>query len=422
MSNTETVRAEDGKPNGLRRAELLSRSLAETARRFRLSKRSRRTSGVDSFRMRRHARLFRTAFLVSFVLLVLLPSVLAGIYFGLIASPQYVAEAKFAVRTGELPKLDGMSAATGIPVAKIAQDTLVVTNYMESRAIVEALEERIGLRNLYSADHIDWFARFNRDKPIEKFVKYWQFMSDAHVQGMSGIVVFSAHAFSPEDAKRIADTVIDLSEALVNDMNNRMLHAAVADAEREFERSAERLSRARAEFQKVRNIAGILDAAQAGKGLADLVTIVQTERLRLQREYETQSKYVSGTAPQMRGLRDRLRALDDQIAELEAKMTTQRPTTVADKVLSEAMTQFAQQDLERRIAERQYAAAASALEVARIASQKQLVYLAPFVRPALPEESRYPRPVLFTCLAVIGSLSIWGLFCGIITMIRNHMA
>ncbi|TXL75679.1 lipopolysaccharide biosynthesis protein [Vineibacter terrae] len=422
MSDNE-VSPPDEKAPALRRAELMSRSLAETARRFRMSKRSRRAFGTGTFRMRRHARLFRTIFMVSFALVVVAPTLTAGAYFGLIASPQYVAEAKFAVRTGELPKIDGMGALTGMPLAKIAQDTQVVTSYMESRALVDALEQRIGLRSLYSADDVDWFARFDREKSIEKLVKYWKSMTDTRIQIQSGIVDFTVRAFSAEDAKRIADTVIELSEALVNDMNGRMLRATVADAEREFERSAERLSRARIEYQKVRNTEGTLDATQQGKALGDLITALQGERLRLQQEYETQLKYVATSAPQMRTLSARLGALKDQIAELEAKLTTQRVSTAADsKVLSESLTKFAQQDLERRVAERQYAVAAAALEMARIASERQLVYLATFVRPSLPQESRYPRPILFTTLTLLGAFTVWAALCAAITGVRNHMA
>jgi len=422
MSNGDTSRTEDNKPLPLRRAELLSRNLAETARRFRMSKRTRPTSGMGSFRMRRHALLFRTIFIVSFFLVVLAPSIIAATYFGLIASSQYVAEAKFAVRTGEIPKIDGLGAATGLPAAKIAQDTQIVTSYMQSRAIVEALEQRLDLRGLYGSDDIDWFARFNRDKPIEKLVDYWKSMTDASIQLPSGIVVFTVRAFNPSDAKRLADTVINLSEALVNDMNNRMMHATIADAEREFARSADRLGRARAEFQRVRNSEGTLDAGQHGKALADLITALQAERLRLQQEYETQSKYVSATAPQMRTLSTRLKAMTDQIAELEAKLTTQRASASNDKVLSESLTKFAQQDLERRIAERQYASAAAALELARATSERQLVYLAAFVQPALPHDSRYPRRTLFTSLIASGSLVAWALFCAAVTAVRNNMA
>lgn len=406
----------------LRRAEVLSRSLAESARRFRLSKRSRRASGAGSFRMRRHARLFRTIFIVSFLVIVLVPSVIAGAYFGLIASPQYVAETKFAVRTGELPKIDGMGALTGLPVAKIAQDTQVITSYMQSRAMVELLERRLDLRSLYSSDEIDWFARFNRSKSIEKFVDYWKSMSDTTIQVPSGIVTFSVRAFSANDARRIADAVLEASETLVNQMNDRMLRATVADAEREFARSAEKLGRARIEFQKVRNTEGTLDAGQAGKALADLITALQGERLRLQQEYETQSRYVSATAPQMRTLSARLNALAEQIAELESKLTKQRASTVSDRVLSEALTKFAQQDLERRVAERQYAAAAAALELARVTSERQLVYIAAFVRPSVPEEPRYPRRILGTCVVVLGALALWGAVCGTASAIRNHMA
>lgn len=422
MSNDSSVPSEVGKPPALHRAELISRNLADTARRFRMSKRTRRASGVGSFRLRRYTQLFRMIFIGSFVLLVLAPSTVAAVYFWLLASPQYTAEARFAVRTGEIPKIDGMSNLTGIPVAKIAQDTQIVTNYIHSRTIVEALEQRLDLRSLYGSDDFDWFARFTRDKPIEKLVDYWKFMSDTSTQLPSGIVTLTVRAFSPDDAKRIADVVMDLSETLVNEMNDRMLLATVADAERELARSADRLSRARAEFQKVRNTEGTLDAGQAGKALADLVTALRGERLRVQQEYETQSKYVSATAPQMRTLSARLNALADQIAELEAKLTTQRASATNDRVLSESLTKFAQQDLERRIAERQYAAASAALEMARVTSERKLVYLAAFVKPSLPQESRYPRRTLFTAAVVLGSLALWGALCAGAGAVRNHMA
>jgi capsular polysaccharide transport system permease protein len=166
----------------------------------------------------------------------------------------------------------------------------------------------------------------------------------------------------------------------------------------------------------------MLDASQTGKGLAELITALQGERLRLQQEYDTQSNYVSPTAPQMRALQARLTALADQIADLEAKLTTQRASTVTDRVLSESLTKFAQQDLERRIAERQYAAAAAALELARATNERQLVYLATFVRPSVPEEPRYPRRILYTSLVVIGSLILWSGLCALATAVRNHMA
>ncbi|HJQ57149.1 MAG TPA: lipopolysaccharide biosynthesis protein [Vineibacter sp.] len=421
MSNSVVPNPESRKPPALRRAEQLSETLAGVARRMRISTRNRR-SGGGSFRMRRRARLFHGIFIAGFVLLTAIPSLVGVVYYALLATPQYQAEAKFAVRTGEIPKVDGIGAMTGMPAAKIAQDTLVVTNYMQSRAIVEELERRLDLRAIYSGAELDWYARFNREKPIEKFVTYWKSMTDASIQPSSGIVTFTVRAFSAADAKRIAEAVIDLSEALVNDINSRMLRATVADAERELTRSAERLSKARAEFQRIRNTEGIIDAAQAGQSLADLLTTVQGERLRLQQEYDAQRKSVAPTAPQMRTLRARIDSLDAQIAELEARQTAQRSTTVTDRVLSESMTKFAQQDLERRIAERQYTAAASALQAARAASERQLVYLAAFVRPALPEDARYPRRWLYGTVIVLGGLLAWGLFCAAINAVRNHMA
>ena len=101
---------------------------------------------------------------------------LAGIYFGLVASDQYVSEAKFTVSSGAIPKMDNLGSVTGLPPILIVQDTQVVTSYIQSRAMVEQLEHTVGLRDAYGSKSIDWWARFRKDEPIEKFTDYWEKM------------------------------------------------------------------------------------------------------------------------------------------------------------------------------------------------------------------------------------------------------
>jgi len=94
----------------------------------------------------------------------------------LIASDQYAAEARFTVRGGAAPKLDSLAALTGVPTVQIIQDTKIVLNFIQSRAIVEQLDHKLDLRGIFSRPGVARFCAFNPEKPIEKLVRYWKTM------------------------------------------------------------------------------------------------------------------------------------------------------------------------------------------------------------------------------------------------------
>jgi len=406
----------------LTRARDVSQALSDAARRARFSTRSRRKFVGGGFQARRGAGLMRLAAVVSFCAMVLIPAVTAAVYYGLVASDQYIAEAKFTVSGGEVPKLDSIGALTGIPAVSVIQDTQIVTNYIESRAAVEKLESAVNIRRLYSADTIDWFSRFNSSKPIEKFVKYWQRMIDTSIRMPSGIVEFKVRAFTREDSARIGQAVLDLSEALINDLNKRMNRDAISNAEVQLDRAASRLTKARLDLEKARNEGGLLDANKAGDALNGLITEARGALLQLQQEYTSQRNVVLESAPQMKALKSRIDATVAQISDLESKVTTTNRSTAGESTIAVSISKFGELDLERQIAERLYAGAAASLEMARITAENKAMYINAFVRPVIPEESQYPRRWLFTSLFALGCLALWGLCCGLVVVVRNHMA
>ena len=363
-------------------------------------------------------RIFRIG---TFILLVLVPSIAAAVYYGFLASNQYVAEAQFTVMGGEIPAPDAITSMTGIPAAAIIQDTQIVTNFIESRAAVEMLQAKVGLRKLYSRDDIDYVARFNPSKPIEKLVAYWRYMSDVAIVMPAGIVDFRVRAFTPDDARKIGDAVLSISEELINDLNSRMNADAVTDAEQELQRTAERLAVARAALEKARNDQGVLDAVKQADALNKLIIDLRGQLAKMQQEYDAQLHSVLSTAPQMRTLKARIDAGQAQIAELDAKLTATDPAE-ASQTLSNSMTRFAELDLEHQIAERLYSGAAASLELAKLTAEHKLMYLNTFVRPVAPQEPRYPKRILYTAVVVLGSLSAWGAVVGLVAVARNHMA
>jgi capsular polysaccharide transport system permease protein len=408
-------------PTALERARGLSNALSEAARRARFSTRSKRYTG-GGFQARRGARIMRLAIVISFYLVVAFPTLIGAVYYGLVASDQYISEARFTVSGGESPKLDTLGALTGLPAAAIIQDTQIVTNYIQSRAAVDGLEKAVSLRELYSRPSIDWWARFRGGDPVEKLVKYWQKMIDISVKMPSGIVELKVHAFAPADANRIVSAVLMLSESMINELNYRMNRDAVRSAEQQLERATTRLTHTRLALEKARDEEGLLDVNKSVEALNGLINETRGSLLQLQQEYASQRQSVQESAPQMRALKARIESTATQIAVLESKLTATKKLPNNEPTLTVMMTKFSELDLERQIAERLYAAATSSLELARLAAERKAMYINPFVTPRIPEDSQYPRPMLFTFLIFVVCLTVWSVGCGIATLVRNHMA
>ena len=144
-------------------------------------------------------------------------------------------------RGGAAPKLDSLAALTGVPTVQIIQDTQIVLNFIQSRAIVEQLDHKLDLRGIFSRPGVDRFSAFNPEKPIEKLVRYWKTMVETSVQMPSGIVMLTVRAFTPDDATKIANGILEASEHLIDEMNDRMRNDALALSELEQRHAGERL-------------------------------------------------------------------------------------------------------------------------------------------------------------------------------------
>jgi capsular polysaccharide transport system permease protein len=400
-------------------AARMSQAISDTARRTRFSARSYRVSYAGGFRARRGEQLFRRSIAISFVLLVVIPSIASVGYFGVIASPQYISEARLTLSGAETSSVDnGLQA---VPTALLAQDTQVVQEFLQSRAMVEELSHIVDIRGIYGNSAIDWPARLSRDASLEDLERHWKWMTRATIDLPGGIVDFSVRAFSPAAAAELARAALTVSEKTVNDLNARMLRDTVGRVTHDLKSAADRLADARIKLERARNRLGMLSADQEADAINELLVSVQAGRIALQQEYDSRRKFISASQPQMRALRAQMRAADSQISNLRSRLTETR-FSIGGDVVAAAMSQLAELDLDRRIAEQQYSLAATALESARIAADSKLIYLNAFVDPAPGHLMRFPSPVEEIVISIVGILIIWSMLATAATLIRNNMA
>jgi capsular polysaccharide transport system permease protein len=352
-----------------------------------------------------------------FVLSVVLPVVIATIYFAFFASNQYVAEFRFTVKDATMQS--GASAATsslismmGASGGSLTYDNYLVTDYLLSRQAAQELQQRINVTQLYARPEADWWARFDPSQPMEKFVKYWQGMVTAHYDQVTGIAIAQIRAFTQEEALVIANSLVTLSEELVNRIANRTQNDAVRFAQREVERAEERLKAIRAKLTEYRNRVGVIDPATSVvasnsalvQGLRDNLAQLETQlqTLRLQN--------LQPNAPAVITLQNQINSTKEQLAIIERSVGRNK----SGEALSAVIAEYEQLDLERQFAQAMVTSTMAALDAARASAASQHLYITPFVRPSLPESSLYPRRFL-TIATVAGlALIIWliGLLIG----------
>ena len=403
------------------RAALVAKALSEAARRARFSTKRRRSMTASGFRARRGERLFKLLRILSFIVVVVVPSLAAAGYLLFIASDQYTAEARFTVRGGMPPSMDSIGALTGAPPVLIIQDTQIIMNYLVNRGVVEALNKSIGLEHLYQDPHADFFSRLKPNPSIEAMVKYWKRHLDLSVQVPSGIVEMTVKAFSPDAAVKVADGALAASEALVNDMNDKMRNDAVALAEMERQRAQDNLARARAALERARNEEGILNANTASLAVSELMTQVQGQRLKLQQDYDAQRRFVRADAPQLKNLQTRIDAATIEVTKLQGQMTQSSPGGGKDTTLSGSISRLDYASLENVIAEKIYAGSLAALEHVRLASETKLMYINAFVQPVAAQDATYPKRPLDMLIVVAACMAVWGLVLGLLTLARGGL-
>ena len=97
-----------------------------------------------------------------FVVVVVIPSILAIAFFGFIQSNIYTSTAQILIKspsqTSSLNGLGSFLQSTGI--TSTPSDSYTVNNYLISRAVVTSLEENPNIRALYSRPEADFIDRF----------------------------------------------------------------------------------------------------------------------------------------------------------------------------------------------------------------------------------------------------------------------
>lgn len=359
----------------------------------------------------------------SFIFCVLVPGILAALYYFIIAADQYAAQSRFAIRGPESssggPDLLGIVTGMGSSTST-SSDAYIIIEYIYSRELVEDLDKRINLRKIYSRDEADYFASFNPKSSIEDFIKYWKSMVTIYYDATGGILELEVKAFTAEDAKLVSEHVIAMSERLINNLSRKVRDDAVSEAKSELARAENRLRLARTAIAGFRETTRMLDPSQAAVAEEGIVTKLQTELVTQRAELATLQNTMSETAPRVKFVRSKVDALQKQIDDERVKIAI-RERSGGKGSLTNQLKMYEELATEREFAQKAYISALASIERARIEADRQQRYLTVFVHPRTPEEALYPERLRWALIIFAGLFLLWGIGSLAIASIKDHM-
>ena len=352
-----------------------------------------------------------------FLLTVVLPTLLSAIYFGLVASDIFIAESRFVVRSPQKQAPAGLGAILqGAGFSRSQDDTYTVHDYIQSRDALRELEQQFALTKAFSDAKLDSFARFGAfgmDSSFEALHRYYQKRVSAEVDSVSSITVLRTSAFSAVDAHKINQKLLELSEKLVNQLNERGRQDLIRFAAAEVKEAEQKAKAATLAVSTFRTQKGVFDPERQSALQLQLVSKLQDEFIATKTQL-AQIRDLTRDNPQIASLQVKLNTLQGEINSETAKVAG------GDRSLSSKSADFERLVLDRAFADKQFAVALTSLEQARNDAQRKQLYLERIVQPSVPDNAVEPRRLRNVFATFFLGLIAWGILSMLVAGVREH--
>jgi capsular polysaccharide transport system permease protein len=349
--------------------------------------------------------------LLSFALCVVAPGALALWYWFAVAADRFVTEAGFVVRVVEDQTApDVMGGLTGLMgPTSTTSDTAIVLAFLESRDLVELVNQDVDLAQVWSIAEDPLYAY--QGGTIEDLVDHWASNVVATHDTTTGLVGITIDAFDPDHSQAIAASVLTHTEDLVNRLSERARQDAMAASQDELARTQDKLRAATEAQRTFRDEAGALNPMGSAEAMVAQIAAVEGELAQVRRQIAQLESRIDPNSPQLQNLR-----VDE--AGLLGQIESMRGQAGGD---AELMARFESLELEKQFAQQAYAGALSAVEQARVRAERAQRYLAVYQEPQLAQRATLPNRPLAAALTLLALFTVWSICALLVRHVRDKM-
>ena len=350
---------------------------------------------------------------------VLVPTMLAAVYFFAVAAPQFISESRFIVRARQQSSQSILGEAlNNAGFRSASEDALAVKDFLLSHDAVTALRQQFDLVGMFRRPEADAWARLWYSTPAsERLLDYYRNQVTAIIDAQSGITELRVRSFRPQDSLEVNRALLAQGEALVNRLNQRIAQDTVEGARREVVRAEGRIAAATQAISEFRERERALDPSRSATLAVETIGRLESQLATTRAELQTLTAFARPNNPQVTNLQSRIQALQTQINE-----ERRRSTATTTEGFTTQIAAFERLRMEAEFGGRQLTSATASLERALADAQRQQLYLQRVVEPNLAEHYRYPRRFISVLYVFVGLSVLYGLIWLMVAGVKEHAA
>lgn len=353
-----------------------------------------------------------------FFLFVVAPTLIATLYFGLLASDVYISESKFVVRSPDKPAPSGLGAAlvgaTGLSSA--SNESFAAKAYVESRDALRSINRDNAFQNAYNGNDIwigERFGSFGVDTSFEDLYKYYLNKVSVETDVTSSISTLTVRGYSAKDTRAINEQILRMAENTINRLNERGRTDMVEYAVSEVEDAKDQSRQAGAALANFRNKFGVVDPEIQATAKLEMISKLQ-DQLITARTLLRQLRRFTPQNPQIPSIEVQIETLSD---EIETQSTS---LTGSSRSLAANSAEYQRLFVENEFTDKQLAVALASLQEARNDARRQQVYVQRIAEPNLPDAPIEPRRLRAILATFALGLLAWGIASMLAAGIKEH--
>jgi capsular polysaccharide transport system permease protein len=356
--------------------------------------------------------------LSTFVLGVILPSIVVAWYMWGVALDQYASRVGFSVQRDEagsaVELLGGITELSG----SSSTDTDILYKYIQSRELIETVNARLNLVDMFTRPE-DPMYTLPPNPTIEDIEAHWGRVVKVFYDTASFLIEVRAVAFRPEDAKAITELILAESTRTLNELAASGRADATRYAREELEVSKGRLREARQALKTFRVRNQIVDPTADVQGRMGLLNNLLSQLAAALIELDLVAATAGPNDPRYIQAQRRVNAIEERLREERARFGDQ--PAAEDERYADIVAEFEALSVDVEFAQQAYLTSLATYDAAVAEAQRKSRYLATYLPPTLAERPEFPSRLLVFALATGAFFAIWSIAVLVYYTLRDRV-
>jgi len=356
-----------------------------------------------------------TANRILFLVLFLIPLLVITFYELAIASNRYLSETSILISQENSGSSTFDVSFLGLPSSADDKDALAMVEFITSRDMLHHLDDKLHLRDHYSASRVDWWARLSNTASFEQFHDYMAGWLTVSYDTTAKLIRLQLQTFDQDYSKAVLEAILAKSQEFIDHLNAKVTAEQTRFFDDKMVESEARLTQAKQAlltFQRAnRLLTTDAESAVVLRNIQSLETLLAKEKS----DVDAASKTLTDNAPRLQQMKQNIASLQNQISTEKERLSG-----VSTSSISELDAQYREIQFNLEFVTTMYKSNLAQLEQARIEAARRVKFLVVVAATSIADESQYPnRPFVIITGAVV-FLALYFIAALVLSIIREH--